>query len=489
MGDKENFCKLVLKEQKDFELLSNESVITWLFKNPWSEGKINIRYDEEKKWGKNITKCSSNQWSTKLSEGCMAEFILLTGEKPEKIQHKDANNHKIIPDFETKRKIIEVKCRLWNMTGTAGEKIFAAPYKYGDLTKNKELNIVLMALQEKENLGIFNTKSETQKSILKFYKEKVNTTFHRFTDILYQYLHTTAEEKMITNSLLNNKMTLGPILKWVGGKTQIMDTLMERFPRKIKNYYEPFIGGGSVLLSVLCNENITITGEVYAMDINFDLISMYKNVQKLPKLVLKYLEKLKEEYDSTEDKSAFYYELRDNFNGEKGTIESPGKGSCMSSAILIFLNKLCFRGLYRTGPNGFNVPYGNNKNPTIFDEEKILCISKLIQRVTFLHCDFEKCDFWSTCDKKDFIYLDPPYVPISATSFTSYASGEFQKHEQLFELCKKFKSRFLLSNSSTDLIRTFFNNAKYTIDTISCRRAIHSKDPGKKADEVLIQNY
>jgi DNA adenine methylase len=165
--------------------------------------------------------------------------------------------------------------------------------------------------------------------------------------------------------------------KAVGGKSQIIDKIIENFPNEINNYYEPFVGGGSVLLTLLTyskNNLIKINGKINAYDINDTLINMYKNIQnshlelyyEIQKIINEYNncgvdEMINREAENLEEamlnKENYYYWIRKNYNIRKDI------DSISYSAMFIFLNKTCFRGLYRIGPNGFNVPYGNYKNP------------------------------------------------------------------------------------------------------------------------------
>ena len=306
---------------------------------------------------------------------------------------------------------------------------------------------------------------------------------------------------------------LKPILKWVGGKTQIIDEIIESFPDKMDNYHELFTGGGSVLIALLQNVNekkISIKNKIYAYDINETLINIYKNIQKKPDEVIKNIKKLINEYnsilnikkDTKKDtkkrktiktptnieeakisQELYYYWIRSVFNKMK----QEEKNNPTGSAHFIFLNKTCFRGVYREGPNGFNVPFGNYNSPEIINEEHVKKISELIKNVEFIKSDF-KVSF-DNIKKHDFIYADPPYVPENATSFVGYTIGGFnlEKHEKLFELCKKHN--FVMSNSDTDLVKnSFADTKKYSIDIVSCKRSINSKKPGSKTNEVIIKS-
>lgn len=278
-----------------------------------------------------------------------------------------------------------------------------------------------------------------------------------------------------------------PFIKWVGGKTQILDDVLERFPKEINNYYEPFLGGGSVLIGVLSDESINIKGKVVASDVNPHLISLYKKVQENPKELLKNFNEIVEEYskcpqekgtkkpqsidEAKTSKETYYYWIREKFNTE----HLPEQ--------FVFLNKTCFRGLHREGPNGFNVPFGHYKTlPTLY-QDNLLKVSKLFENVKFVCQSFEK-SFESVKDG-DFIYMDPPYVPVNATSFANYTKGEFN-HDELFTGINALKCRWVLSNANVPLIEESIEYG--TIDYIECRRAINSKDPSATINEVLISS-
>jgi len=289
----------------------------------------------------------------------------------------------------------------------------------------------------------------------------------------------------------NIKM-IKPIIKWIGGKTQIIDKILNKIPKEIDNYHEIFVGGGSVLFGVL--EEKKITKNIYAYDINNDLINMYKTIQTKPNELYKELtniidkfnkcngekiiKKPKTEKDGMTSKESYYYWLRKEYNNIKDD-------NIRKSSLFIFLNKTCFRGIFRTSKNGFNVPYGHYKNPEIINKEHLDIVSNLIKNVIFISCDFKKAI--KNINENDFAYLDPPYVPLNTKSFVGYTENGFNEHKCLFDLCKKMKNKFLMSNVDIKIIRDEFID--YKLETLICKRTINSKNPASKCSELLITNY
>ncbi len=311
---------------------------------------------------------------------------------------------------------------------------------------------------------------------------------------------------MFKNKQINYIMTeckiYKPFLKWVGGKTQILEKLLKKFPKEMENYHEPFLGGGSVLLAILSlrKENkIIIKNKIYAYDLNPVLIRVYQNIQQHKKELYKYIEKHINEYDrltgttvnrkpttleeAKSSKESYYYWLRKKYNDmDKTTVEC--------SALFMILNKTCFRGLYREGPNGFNVPYGHyKKTPAIISKKEVDEISNLIKDVEFLEMSFAKSILRAR--QGDFVYLDPPYVPVDVKSFVKYTTDGFdlETHKKLFDeivdLNKK-KISFVLSNAKVDMVVNYFS--AFNIEEVVARRAIHSKNPNATALEVIIHN-
>jgi DNA adenine methylase len=302
-----------------------------------------------------------------------------------------------------------------------------------------------------------------------------------------------------------------PIIKWVGGKTQIMDKLISGFPNDMNNYHESFLGGGSVLLTLLAHVqsgNIRVRGNIYAYDINEPLISMYKNIQSQYECLYDNIYSIIEEFnicgsgelnrtpaninEATKSKENYYYWIRREYN----KLCLTDKTSTLCSAMFIFLNKTCFRGIYRMGPNGFNVPYGHNKNPEIINMYHLNEIHDLIQNVVFECLDFNASLTSKNVEPNDFVYLDPPYAPETDTSFVKYTKDGFtiDNHTSLFNQIHiltdaNADKKIMMSNADVDLVRDNFTTENYNITSILCKRSINSKNPGAKAKEVIIKNY
>jgi DNA adenine methylase len=242
---------------------------------------------------------------------------------------------------------------------------------------------------------------------------------------------------------------------------------------------------------------LTVHGTIYASDLNETLIGLYKNVQANPRELIRAVAQLVDDFskcvgttvnrkattleEAMSSPESYYFWVRTQFNSLESRV------SIAASAMMLFMNKTCFRGLYREGPNGFNVPFGNNKNPTILDEVNILELSSLFQGVIFEHCSFQKA--LASVQPGDFVYLDPPYVPVDMTSFVAYTMDGFnlEQHTSLFKFCTEMKTKFLMSNADVPLVAESF--AHYAKQKVSCRRSINSKNPGSMANELLIHNF
>ena len=291
-----------------------------------------------------------------------------------------------------------------------------------------------------------------------------------------------------TNSGLSS-MAPQPFLKWVGGKQDLLSVIGKKLPQKFNNYHEFFLGGGSVLFYVLYLYNIgqiTLQGKVYAYDLNKDLINVYQVIQKNYELLFDYLSFYSERYcenNSLAGKKKYYLDIRNKYNNDNLC-------NVERAAVFIFLNKTCFRGLYREGPNGFNVSFGNYSNPVIrFERERLAFLSSFIQGVIFQNVGFEES--FKNLKKGDFVYLDPPYVPYKSSSFVHYTRESFtwEKHKLLFTLTKELMHKgilFLMSNSDTEFVRNFFKD--FFIERVVARRRINVKNSNFKQVELLIYN-
>lgn len=260
-----------------------------------------------------------------------------------------------------------------------------------------------------------------------------------------------------------------PFVKWVGGKRSIIKELSARLPLNYKNYYEPFVGGGALFFSLeLLNSTIA--------DNNRELITTYTIIKNKPQELIDILSNHKIKHSRE-----YYYNVRSQYDNNND-IEI--------AARFIYLNKSCYNGLYRVNNRGeFNVPIGIYKDPNILDKTNIIACSKVLQTVNILHEDFSNI----SPNSGDFVYLDPPYYPITYNSFTKYTQSNFTEKDQirLYEKCKQLHSRgvyFMLSNSDSQFIKNMYNS--FNIEVISAPRNVNCKANGRqKVNELLIRNY
>lgn len=270
-----------------------------------------------------------------------------------------------------------------------------------------------------------------------------------------------------------------PFLKWAGGKQQLLPRFTELFPKDFKRYIEPFVGSGAVFFHIA---SLYRPRKSILSDINDELIVTYRAVRNSVEKVIKLLEEHKRHHDKDH-----YLEVRR---------QRPLQLSqSQRAARLIYLNKTCFNGLYRVNSEGqFNVPMGSYDVPRIFDPEKLRAASRLLRDVKLETWPFERT--LQVARAGDFIYLDPPYHPLSSTSsFTSYSKDSFgvEDQERLAEVYRKLHERgclLMLSNSATSFIRRLYDHPDIRIETVMARRAINSKSSGRGAiEELVIRNY
>ena len=273
--------------------------------------------------------------------------------------------------------------------------------------------------------------------------------------------------------------TVGPFVKWAGGKRQLLAQIRERMPREYNRYYEPFIGGGAVVFDLL-PENALIN------DINEALINAYVQIRENVDSFLDNINRI----DSAigEDGKAYYYSMRNLYNMKLEKMQY----DIELAALFVFLNKHCFNGLYRVNSKGlFNVPYNNSKRMS-YDEESIRMTSDYLKRVTITTGDFE--DACRNAGRGDFVFLDSPYAPLNPTSFESYTKEGFtlESHERLARLYDELTERgcyCMLTNHNTELIEQLYGNKGYTISVVNVKRMINSDANNRKGQEVIICNY
>ena len=300
------------------------------------------------------------------------------------------------------------------------------------------------------------------------------------------------------NSFWKN-IPVKPFVKWAGGKTQLLPTIRDAYPEElgasITKYAEPFIGGGAVLFDILSRYHLE---KIYISDVNAELINTYCVIRDECEALISSLSALKENYipKSNEDRKELFYECRTRFNILKKTEENKVE----LAALFIFLNRTCFNGLYRVNRKGeFNVPIGSYKNPAILDEDNLRNLSQALKRVEIVCADYrQSLDF---IDEQTFVYIDPPYRPLSETSsFAEYEEGDFNDEAQrgLAEFVKQIDkkgAKVLLSNSdpkNADPKDEFFDElyADFLIQRISASRMINSKGTARgKISEILVSNY
>jgi DNA adenine methylase len=303
---------------------------------------------------------------------------------------------------------------------------------------------------------------------------------------------------------------LSPLLKWVGGKGKLLHHIVPKLRDAdvVNNYYEPFVGGGSVLFAVI-NEvqagNVQLTGKIFASDVNKDLITFYRTVVSHPEELAKFIQELFDNYNEAPTlngnrvpatlehalttKESYYYWIRKTYNDTREQAE-PQTDHIERSALFYFLNKTCFRGIYREGPNGFNVPFGNYKTKfTPPNASELNEYSEALQNVVFTVAHFQES--LSECKEGDLVYADPPYAPVQKTSFVGYTKDGFglDSHISLFSLMhslREQKVRVVMSNADVEMVRESFSPDKWKYDTIKARRAVNSKNPQATQQEVVI---
>lgn len=297
--------------------------------------------------------------------------------------------------------------------------------------------------------------------------------------------------------LFQDAIKAHPFIKWVGGKSQLLDEVKNSLPknfarRKNLTYVEPFVGGGAVLFWIL--QEYPNISRAIINDVNPELICTYKVIKENVDSLIAELNELQTEYIplSTEERNDYFIQKRSLFNSKQLLpIES--------AALFVFLNRTCFNGLYRVNSKGeFNVPHGKYKNPRICDEDNLRAVSKLLQRVEILCGDFAKTLEYAGPDT--IYYLDPPYKPLTETSsFTSYTKGGFDDDEQirLRDFCNDIANAgaiFVASNSDPAGVNpeeNFFDRIyqRFSIKRVFASRMINANPDGRgRISEIMISN-
>ena len=291
-----------------------------------------------------------------------------------------------------------------------------------------------------------------------------------------------------------------PFVKWAGGKNSLIPQITKYYPFELKNgfierYIEPFVGGGAVLIDILQKYEIK---EAYAFDINIDLINCYNVIKNNVEELINELDKKEKNFIALndEERQNYFYDIRAEYNSYKLN----DKLDVKRASEFIFLNRTCFNGLYRVNKDGkFNVPCGKYKNPTICDSNNLRNLSELIKNVIFEYGDYRKSEKY--VNNNTFVYFDPPYRPLSATSgFTSYTKEDFNDDNQK-ELANYFykldlkNAKLMLSNSNPKNVNkddNFFENIYkgFVINEVSAKRMINANAKGRgEISELLITNY
>ena len=296
-----------------------------------------------------------------------------------------------------------------------------------------------------------------------------------------------------------NEKRLKPFIKWAGGKGQLIDTIKKQYPKglgnTIRKYAEPFVGGGAVLFDILNKYELD---EVYISDTNAELINSYQVLRDNVDALIIRLSKYQDEYIPLNDdfRKEYYYEKRTRFND----LKCQDVLDAEIASLFIFLNRTCFNGLYRVNSKGeYNVPIGSYKAPLICDEDKLRHVSEALSNITIVCGDYHKSNDF--IDSNTFVYFDPPYRPLNATSsFTAYTENTFDDNSQseLADYIHQVSDRgayVVASNSdpkNTDPNDDFFDAlySKMKIMRISASRIINS-NPGSRGEisELLVCSY
>lgn len=275
------------------------------------------------------------------------------------------------------------------------------------------------------------------------------------------------------------ELKMSPFVKWAGGKNQLLGRLEERLPHSFGRYYEPFIGGGALLLDVQPRQAVV-------NDVNEQLLNVYRQLQQDADAVIRAIN----EYDAAACDKERYLAMRTAYNAKIVARELDAE----CAALMIWINKHCFNGLYRVNARGlFNVPYNNKTSGSSIDARNLRNIGAYLRDSQI---DIRLGDFEAACadvHAGDFVYFDSPYVPVSETAhFTNYAKDGFsyEDHRRLAALYRRLDGRgvcVMLSNHNVPLVHELY--AGYKIEATDVRRSINSDASKRVGEEVIITNY
>ena len=313
---------------------------------------------------------------------------------------------------------------------------------------------------------------------------------------------TTAEKPLdarVLRYIEKDTKTVKPFLKWAGGKGQLLSEIEKYYPfdKNVTKYAEPFVGGGAVLFDILSKFNLS---EIYISDINAELINTYRIIKDHVDDLLEQLYILQRQFIPlpTEQRKQYYNAKRDRFNYLK--VNGDQCVNIEKAALMIFLNKTCFNGLFRVNKKGlFNVPMGSYKNPLICDESNLNAVSKKLKNVTIVCGDYRESKGF--IDSHTFVYFDPPYRPITNTaSFTAYTENLFTDGEQIelaeyVSMLNEQGAKVVVSNSdpkNSNADDNFFDiiYREQKIKRVEANRMINCNSEARgKVKELLISNF
>lgn len=272
-----------------------------------------------------------------------------------------------------------------------------------------------------------------------------------------------------------------PVIKWAGGKRQLIPQITQLMPKGFTEYYEPFFGGGA-LFCELTPVAATIN------DLNRQLVGMYEQIKADPDGVCDALFDLQHQYnkkETMEEKDALYYALRKSFNHY---LENGADIKCsLPAALLIFLNKAGFNGLYRVNASGiYNVPSAHRKTIKAFDRENIMAMSKALEKTKIMCGDFARA--CKNAEEGDFVFFDSPYYD----TYNTYQAGGFSEadHVRLFELFKTLSAKgvyCMLTNNNCDFIKSLYRD--FNIVDVDVKRAINCVGDNRAGKEIIVTNY